>query len=214
MANYNIQMEYFNGDSYDQLYPQVDLSNTTGSLPISNTSGTLEISRGGTGSTTANEALGNLINNSSITDTLIDSNYLGIFNNNSGRKMSLLTLKNYITNNLSGLNAYHLSSTMQASGTGSSLDDYAYFNFTYSGSYNLAIALSFFSAAAGGSPRYDWSFVWFMVKKGVRGIYCGSSQDIVYVSNGTFNSTSVYGRIMAGQHSGVYIGKKVDLFMF
>lgn len=36
MATRNIQMNYYNGGSYDQLYPQVNLTNITGILPVAN----------------------------------------------------------------------------------------------------------------------------------------------------------------------------------
>ena len=49
MATRNIQMNYYNGSSYDQLYPQVNLTNITGVLPVAN---------GGTGET----SLAGLIN--------------------------------------------------------------------------------------------------------------------------------------------------------
>ena len=42
MATRNIQMNYYNGGSYDQLYPQVKLTNIIGVLPVAN---------GGTGTT-------------------------------------------------------------------------------------------------------------------------------------------------------------------
>ena len=47
----NIQMEYYNGSSYEEIYPKVLLTNVTGTLPIAN---------GGTGATTASNALSNL----------------------------------------------------------------------------------------------------------------------------------------------------------
>ena len=47
----NIQMEYYNGSSYEEIYPKVLLTNVTGTLPIAN---------GGTGATTASKALSNL----------------------------------------------------------------------------------------------------------------------------------------------------------
>ena len=216
MADYNIQMSYFNGTSYDNLYPKVSLDNVDGNLSISKIAGILPVANGGTGESNESDALGNLINNSSMAGTLSNSDYLGVFNSSTGRKLSLLSLKNFITNGLSGLNAYHLSSTMQTTGSGSATSDYAYFNFSYSGSYNLAIALSFFSASVGGgSKRTYWSFVWFMTKNSDYAIYCGGEEvNPVRIVDGIFNSNNIQGRIMASNYSRVYVGKKVDLFMF
>lgn len=41
----NIQMQYFNGSDYDILYPQVNLSNVSGSISINNISGNLPATR-------------------------------------------------------------------------------------------------------------------------------------------------------------------------
>ncbi len=47
----NIEMQYYNGSSYEVVYPKTNLANVTGTLPIAN---------GGTGATTASAALTNL----------------------------------------------------------------------------------------------------------------------------------------------------------
>ena len=44
----NIEMQYYNGSSYEVVYPKTNLANVTGTLPIAN---------GGTGATTASAAL-------------------------------------------------------------------------------------------------------------------------------------------------------------
>lgn len=62
MANYNIQMQYYNGNSYDTLYPQTIVSNDT-------FEGVLSIKKGGTGSTSEQEALFKLITASESTKT-------------------------------------------------------------------------------------------------------------------------------------------------
>ena len=203
MATYNIQMEYFNGSSYDNLFPWTSVNNLEGVLPIEH---------GGTGASSESNALGNLINNSSVAENLTNTDYLGAFNNNSGRKVTLSSLNNYLTNNLSGLKAYHLTSTMQVTGTGSATSDYAHFSFIYSGNYTLAIALSFVYENTGGSYSSKWSFVWFMTKNSDYGIYYGGEYQ--GVEDGTFNSTRIYGRISARNYSRVYRDKQVDLFLF
>ena len=45
MATRNIQMNYFNGSTYDILHPEVDLTNITGQLDITNTTGNLSAER-------------------------------------------------------------------------------------------------------------------------------------------------------------------------
>ena len=95
MADYNIQMSYFNGTSYDNLYPKVSLDNVDGNLSISKIAGILPVANGGTGESNESDALGNLINNSSMAGTLSNSDYLGVFNSSTGRKLSLLSLKNF-----------------------------------------------------------------------------------------------------------------------
>ena len=91
MANYNIQMEYFNGTNYDTLYPTTNLSNTTGTLPINN---------GGTGQTTAANALYSLISGCSTTSSLSSSYYFPLQYGSSARRITVSNLLNYIENNM------------------------------------------------------------------------------------------------------------------
>lgn len=103
MATRNIQMNYYNGSSYDQLYPQVNLSNTTGTLPLSDTSGTLAISRGGTGQTTATNAMYSLISGMSTTTSVATNDYIPIqdVSASGGRKVLVSNLISTIQSNIS-----------------------------------------------------------------------------------------------------------------
>lgn len=105
MATRNIQMNYYNGSSYDQLYPQVNLSNTTGTLPLSDTSGTLAISRGGTGQTTATNAMYSLISGMSTTTSVATNDYIPIqdVSVSGGRKVLVSNLISTIQSNGNGL---------------------------------------------------------------------------------------------------------------
>lgn len=107
MANYNIQMEYYNGNSYDILYPQVNLTNITGNLPLHNTTGVLATTNGGTGSTTVNGAVRNLIAGlAELTSVNIageDCLPIQDVSANDGKKVRLNTLLAFINDNSSGL---------------------------------------------------------------------------------------------------------------
>lgn len=105
MATRNIQMNYYNGSSYDQLYPQANLSNVTGSLSLNSTSGTLAISRGGTGQTTATNAMYSLISGMSTTTSVATNDYIPIqdVSVSGGRKVLVSNLINTIQNNGNGL---------------------------------------------------------------------------------------------------------------
>lgn len=103
MATRNIQMNYYNGSSYDQLYPQANLSNVTGSLSLNKTSGTLAISRGGTGQTTATNAMYSLISGMSTTTSVATNDYIPIqdVSVSGGRKVLISNLISTIQNNSS-----------------------------------------------------------------------------------------------------------------
>lgn len=105
MATRNIQMNYYNGSSYDQLYPQANLSNVTGSLSLDKTSGTLAISRGGTGQTTATNAMYSLISGMSTTTSVATNDYIPIqdVSVSGGRKVLVSNLISTIQNNGNGL---------------------------------------------------------------------------------------------------------------
>lgn len=101
MATRNIQMNYYNGSSYDQLYPQANLSNVTGSLSLDKTSGTLAISRGGTGQTTATNAMYSLISGMSTTTSVAINDYIPIqdVSVSGGRKVLVSNFISTIQNN-------------------------------------------------------------------------------------------------------------------
>ena len=80
----NIQMQYFNGSSYTVCYPQCNLANVTGTLPVTNggtgvtslsnisltsLGGTLSVAKGGTGLTSSPSMLTNL--GSTSADTIL-----------------------------------------------------------------------------------------------------------------------------------------------
>lgn len=102
MAQYNIEMNSYNGSSYDQLYPTVNLANVTGKLTLSNTTETLSISRGGTGATNANSAMYNLINGLSSLSSPAINDYIAVQDvsagSSGGRKVTLSNLINAINN--------------------------------------------------------------------------------------------------------------------
>lgn len=105
MATRNIQMNYYNGSSYDQLYPQANLSNVTGSLSLNSTSGTLAISRGGTGQTTATNAMYSLISGMSTTTSVATNDYIPIqdVSVSGGRKVLVSNFISTIQSNGNGL---------------------------------------------------------------------------------------------------------------
>ena len=98
MANYNIRMSYFNGSSYDTLYPETTYSNISGSVPSSDLP-TIPLTKGGTGGTSASDGLGNLINGATTVSSLADGDYIGIrdVSASSGRKITIANLVSYIS---------------------------------------------------------------------------------------------------------------------
>lgn len=69
MADYNIQMQYYNGSSYDTLYPQTIISND-------NFDGVLSVEKGGTGSSSEQEALFKFITASTSTESPVNDGYI------------------------------------------------------------------------------------------------------------------------------------------
>ena len=69
MADYNIQMQYYNGSSYDTLYPQTIISND-------NFDGVLSVEKGGTGSSSEQEALFKFITASTSTERPVNDGYI------------------------------------------------------------------------------------------------------------------------------------------
>lgn len=90
MANYNIRMSYFNGSSYDTLYPQTLASNLSGVLPAS---------KGGTGQSSLSSAMYSLINSGSTT-SLSGSSYVPFITGSGANKCTIDTLSNYIENHV------------------------------------------------------------------------------------------------------------------
>ena len=90
MATRNIQMNYYNGSSYDQLYPQTQASNLSGILPAS---------KGGTGQSSLASAMYSLIN-SGATTSLSSSSYVPFITGSSANKCTIDTLLNYIENHV------------------------------------------------------------------------------------------------------------------
>lgn len=90
MANYNIRMSYFNGSSYDTLYPQTLASNLSGVLPAN---------KGGTGQSSLSSAMYSLIN-SGITTSLSSSSYVPFITGSSANKCTISTLSNYIKDSI------------------------------------------------------------------------------------------------------------------
>ena len=104
MANYNIRMSYFNGSSYDTLYPETTYSNISGSVPSSDLP-TIPLTKGGTGGTSASVGLGNLINGATTVSSLADGDYIGIrdASASSGGKVTIANLINYISQSSSSV---------------------------------------------------------------------------------------------------------------
>lgn len=123
MATRNIEMNYYNGSSYEVLYPSANLNNSIGSIDISSktsgnldinnrttgnlnissrTTGTLPINRGGTGGTTATSALYNLINGSSILTTLATGDYFPLqdVSGSNAKRITVSNLINYLEGQL------------------------------------------------------------------------------------------------------------------
>lgn len=99
----NIEMNYYNGSTYEVLYPYVNLTNSTGNLNISSrTTGTLPLNRGGTGGTSATTGLYNLISGSSILTTLATGDLIPFQDISSGnaKRIAVSDLISYIENNL------------------------------------------------------------------------------------------------------------------
>lgn len=109
----NIEMNYYNGSTYEVLYPYVNLSNSIGSLDInsrtsgnlnisSRTTGTLPLSRGGTGGTSATSGLYNLINGSSTLTTLATGDYIPLqdVSASNAKKITVNNLISYLESNL------------------------------------------------------------------------------------------------------------------
>ena len=69
MADYNIQMQYYNGSSYDTLYPQTIISND-------NFDGVLSVEKCGTGSSSEQEALFKFITASTSTESPVNDGYI------------------------------------------------------------------------------------------------------------------------------------------
>ena len=131
MATYNIEMNQYNGSSYDQLYPKTSYSNLTGTKPsysfseISGTLGTsqystIPINKGGTNGTSANQAMYNLINGMSTLTSAADGDYIPIQDvsagSSGGRK---ITVANLLGNISSGGTNLFVESFIYT-GTGSS----------------------------------------------------------------------------------------------
>lgn len=111
MATRNIEMNCYNGSSYDQLYPKTSYSNLTGTKPsysfseISGTLGTsqystIPINKGGTNGTTASAGLYNLISGLSTTSSLSSSYYFPLQYESSARRITVSNLLSYIESNI------------------------------------------------------------------------------------------------------------------
>ena len=88
-------MNYYDGSAYQELYPTANLS--------SNVTGILPLNKGGTGTSTATNALYALINGCSIVteSNLATDDYLGIGDTNArnGKKITLSNFIDFLSNN-------------------------------------------------------------------------------------------------------------------
>ena len=98
MATRNIQMQYYNGSSYDILYPETSYSNLTGTMSTSNLP-TIPVEKGGTGATNYGNAIYNLISNASSYSTISDNDWFAMTHSGVGRKITWANIKK----NISGL---------------------------------------------------------------------------------------------------------------
>lgn len=119
----DIEMNYYNGSTYEVLYPYVNLSNSTGSLNISSrTTGTPPLNRGGTAGTSATSGLYNLINGcSTVTNTgLTTGDYFPLqdVSASNAKKITVNNLINYLESNLDiGGSTSITSGTYQGTGS-------------------------------------------------------------------------------------------------
>ena len=138
MATRNIEMNYYNGSSYDQLYPRttwsqilnaptidtnISYSDISGTVPTSDLP-TIPINKGGTNGTTASAGLYNLFSGLSTTSSLSSSYYFPLQYGTSARKITVNNLLSYIENNIdvgSGSNVKIILDT-EYIGTGSKVN--------------------------------------------------------------------------------------------
>lgn len=99
MANYNIEMNYYNGRSYDILQPKTSFENIDGVLSVSKLLGVLPASKGGTGQSSLSSAMYSLIN-SGTTTSLSSSSYVPFITGSSTNKCTISTLSNYIEDSI------------------------------------------------------------------------------------------------------------------
>ena len=114
MATRNIEMNYYNGSSYDQLYPRttwsqilnapsidtnISYSDINGTVPTSDLP-TIPINKGGTNGTSASAGLYNLFSGLSTTSSLSSSYYFPLQYGTSARKITVSNLLSYIESNI------------------------------------------------------------------------------------------------------------------